>query len=108
MADIALPTRQENIAMIRICLDLAVCDGNLNNGKIDALNRVVSFLQCGQTEVNEAESLNSAQAMLVCQNMHEDWKDMLVMLLNNVAKGDGPINSRENYCINATKAMLGI
>lgn len=103
-----LPTRQENVAMIRICIDLATCDGGFNPGKIEALNRVVQFLQCGQLEVDEAEALNSATAMLTLQKMNEDNRDMLIMLLNNVAKGDGPINQREQYCIDATKMMLNL
>jgi uncharacterized tellurite resistance protein B-like protein len=106
--DYQLPSLEENVAMIRICLDLATCDGNLNAGKIEALNRVVSFLQCGQVEADKAQAMNPAQAMLIAQKMSEENRDMLIMLLNNVAKGDGPINNREEYCINATKMMLNL
>lgn len=103
-----LPTKQENIAMLRICLDIALCDGSLNAGKEEALNRVVQFLQCGQAEVDKAQQMNSTSAILILQKMDEINRDMLIMLLNNVAKGDGPINQREQYCIGATKAMLNL
>ena len=106
--DYNLPTPDENVAMIRICLDLATCDGNLNAGKMEALNRVVSFLQCGQFEADKAQQMNPADAMLIAQKMSEDNREMLIMLLNTVAKGEGPINKREEQCINTTKMLLDL
>lgn len=102
------PTQQENVAMIRLCLDLATSDGNLTSAKIEGLNRAVAFLQCGQTEADMAQSMNPASAVLILQKMDKINREMTVDLLRMVAKADGPINSREEYCINVTKTMLNL
>lgn len=102
------PTNEEKVAMIRICLDLAQCDGGLNAGKIEGLNRVVSCLQCGQSDVDKAQKMNSANAILVAQKMTEANRDVLIWLLYNVARSDGPTTSREEECINITKMLLNL
>lgn len=102
------PTQKEKVAMIRLCIDLATSDGNLTPAKIEGLNRAVSFLQCGQSEADMAQSMNSASAVLILQKMDRIIREMTVDLLRLVAKADGPINSREDYCIKATKVMLNL
>lgn len=102
------PTQQEKVAMIRLCLDLATSDGNLTPAKMEGLNRAVSFLQCGQKEADMAQSLNPATAVLTLQKMDKINREMTVDLMRMIAQADGPINAREKYCIDATKAMLNL
>lgn len=102
------PTQQEKVAMIRLCLDLATSDGNLTPAKMEGLNRAVSFLQCGQTEADMAQTMNPATAVLTLQKMDKINREMTVDLMRMVAQADGPINSREKYCIDATKVMLNL
>lgn len=93
-------TQKGKVAMIRLYLDLATSDGNLTSAKVVGLNRAVAFLQCGQTEADMAQSMNPASAVLILQKMDKINREMTVDLLRMVAKADGPINSREEYCIN--------
>lgn len=102
------PTQQEKVAMIRLCLDLATCDGGLTSAKLEGLNRAVGFLQCGQAEADMDQSMNPASAVLVLQKMDKFNREMTIDLLRMVAKADGPINSREEYCIGASKTMLNL
>lgn len=108
MSDFPYPTQKEKVAMIRFCIDLATSDGGLTPAKIEGLNRAVSFLQCGQSEADMAQSLNPASAVLTLQKMEKINREMTIDLMRMVAQADGPINSREQYCIDATKAMLNI
>lgn len=102
------PTQNEKVAMIRLCLDLATSDGILTSAKVEGLNRVVTFLKCGQTEADMAQSMNPASAVLILQKMDKNNREMTVDLLRMVAKADGPINSREEYCIKAAEIMLNL
>lgn len=102
------PTQYEKVAMIRFCLDLATSDGALTPAKIEGLNRAVSFLQCGQIEVNMAQTMDPASAVLTLQKMDKINRQMTVDLMRMVAQADGSINTREQYCIDVSKAMLNL
>lgn len=111
------PTHEENIAIIDLCLSLAMSDGDLTDAEESVLNQVFDFLSVNDKVYldydryynwSNAVCQSSDDAVDQLQKMPIRHRVLTIDLLRLVAKADGDINFWEEYFISAVKVKLDV
>jgi len=98
----------EKLAIVRAVDSVILADGNVHQGEIKALNRLMQRLDFDSNFILQARNFSREQVFRVLREMPKSKKLALMEILEEVAISDGFVHKKETTLIDAIFATMGL
>ena len=97
----------EKLAMVNVIDSVIVADGEVHNGEINALSKLMEIIDFDSNFLIQARTIDTEQSIVILNGMPQEKKDRLVKILEDVALSDGFFHDKENDVINHIHKSIG-
>ncbi|WP_299798099.1 TerB family tellurite resistance protein [uncultured Maribacter sp.] len=98
----------EKLAMVHLIDSVIVADGEVHNGEINALTKLMTIIDFDSNFLIQARSIDIEQSVNILKGMSEDKKSKLAQILEDVAISDGYIHEKESDVIRHVFSEIGL
>lgn len=98
----------EKLAMVHLIDSVIVADGEVHNGEISALTKLMTIIDFDSNFLIQARSIDIEQSVNILKDMSEDKKSELAQILKDVAISDGYIHEKESDVIRHVFSEIGL
>jgi uncharacterized tellurite resistance protein B-like protein len=98
----------EKLAIVKAVDEIILADGRIDKGEIAYLGQLMQVLDFDFDFVEQARKFNNRQAISVLQQMSEQKKQSLAIMLHEMANADGEIDDSEMNVLAAVFLAAGI
>ncbi|MDO6470761.1 TerB family tellurite resistance protein [Maribacter sp. 1_MG-2023] len=98
----------EKLAMVHLIDSVIVADGEVHNGEINALTKLMTIIDFDSNFLIQARSIDIEQSVNILKDMPEDKKSNLAQILKDVAISDGYIHEKESDVIRHVFSEIGL
>lgn len=98
----------EKLAIVKAIDEVILADGRIDKGEIVYLGQLMEVLGFDFDFVEQARKFNNRQAISVLQEMTEQKKQSLAIMLHEMANADGEIDDEEKKVLVAVFLAAGI
>ncbi|WP_299319407.1 TerB family tellurite resistance protein [uncultured Maribacter sp.] len=98
----------EKLAMVHLIDSVIVADGEVHNGEINALTKLMTIIDFDSNFLIQARSIDIEQSVNILKGMSEDKKSKLAQILEDVAISDGYIHEKESDVIRHVFFEIGL
>ena len=98
----------EKLAFVNVIDSVILADGKVHSGEINALSKLMQVLDFDSNFLVQARNLNTAQSIVILDNISQEKKQMLALILEDVAISDGFKHEKEVEVIGHVFSAIGI
>lgn len=98
----------EKLAMVHLIDSVIVADGEVHNGEINALTKLMTIIDFDSNFLIQARSIDIEQSVNILKGMSEKKKSKLAQILKDVAISDGYIHEKESDVIRHVFSEIGL
>ena len=98
----------EKLAMVHLIDSVIVADGEVHNGEINALAKLMAIIDFDSNFLIQARNIDLEQSVHILKQMPEDKKSKLAQILKEVAISDGYIHEKESDVIRHVFSEIGL
>ncbi|MDF4221014.1 MULTISPECIES: TerB family tellurite resistance protein [Maribacter] len=98
----------EKLAIVHLIDSVIVADGEVHNGEINALSRLMPIIDFDSNFLIQARTIDIDQSVHILKDMSESKKSKLAEILEEVAISDGYIHEKESVVIRHVFSQIGL
>ena len=99
---------QHKTALAKVLSDLVQCDGIVNQGEIDFLQRAYSVFQIATTSRKKATRISLAEAVRLLKSLGDEEKTAILRVLQMLSMSDDDLAQSESQFITALLLSIGL
>ncbi len=99
---------QHKTALAKVLSDLVQCDGIVNQGEIDFLQRAYSVFRIATTSRKKATHLSLAEAVRTLKTLGDEEKNAILRVLQMLSMSDDDLAQSESQFITALLLSIGL
>ena len=101
-------TLAEKLAIVKALDALILADGIVHDGEISTLTELMQRLDFETNFIVQARNIATKQCAIILQAMTDDKKDVLAVILEEMAIADGFVHEKESDMINIILSRIGM
>ncbi|WP_396635912.1 TerB family tellurite resistance protein [Maribacter sp. R77961] len=98
----------EKLAIVKMIYSMVHADGVVHKGEINEVSKLMSVIDFDSNHIQFAQNIEKEQSIAILQEMTEDKKKQLTIILEGIAKADGFVHEKETELLNSIFASLTV